>query len=303
MLGCRSTALVYMVGFEMLAARSARYRNLADRMVSGLIRNATPCPSTLDDANAFRLGTDMLESWQIVSDTSKVDYSSNTYPLEAPPRVGMTHFPNAGIAIIESNACRIFVGYKLGGVVVVANLDSKLIEFEDAGYLATNRRGSDWVSRYPGSGHLQEIHSNGLTVECTFFGALHEDMRPAQLILLRTLNLTVLRIQWIADLFRHLVAKRLISGSSPKPWGFSRKIFTDGGRLVILDRFSASKPSSVSGILRCRRVTGAHMASSRYFQPIEADASLGPWTRVVSCDSFESGISLQFGLPTHENVH
>ena len=107
-----------------------------------------------------------------------------------------------------------------------------------------------------------------------------------KMIVLRILNLTVLRSQWIGDLFRKIVVRRLISGStSTLPVSVERKIEMTADGVRIEDHFviEAKDHKLLEGctLYHCRRTIPNHMASSRYFQRAEISCSQ-PWTQDVS---------------------
>ena len=105
-----------------------------------------------------------------------------------------------------------------------------------------------------------------------------------RLLLLRVLNLTVLRVQWLADLFRKVVVRRIISGVDPLSLRLERTITLEQDAVTVKDRIFGTAPDSRpqgTQLYACRRVTGAHMASARYFQPVELD---GVWTEALAWD-------------------
>ena len=133
-----------------------------------------------------------------------------------------------------------------------------------------------------------------MTLEMGFVQSLHEDMSPPQMLLLRTLNLTVLRSQWIGDIFRKLVVRRLISGRRSLGLSLSRRIAWPDEGITIQDRITGSDKILPVGarLFRCRRITGTHMASARYFtlselsgdsalEEVALDAALRGLSRVI----------------------
>ena len=119
-----------------------------------------------------------------------------------------------------------------------------------------------------------------MTIEAGFARSRHEELTPSRMILLRSLNLTVLRSQSVGDLFKRIVVRRLISGRETLPLSLRRTIAWSPAGIRIEDRLSAEpalRPRLEGAeLLRCRRVIANHMASSRYFQPAEI-ALRRPW--------------------------
>lgn len=269
MLGCRSTALLYPSGLEALAARDKSFIGLASRARQAWEKGLVPLPSWLDFGNAIRLADDALEAHAIASNQTG----------EAIPSVpkGDTHFPAAGLWIRRMENSVVYVSSSLGGVVVVYQKDSAgdwKLTYEDSGYLCRLGQ-SSFLTRMAGGGRLTGKTTEGVSVEVPFFRALHEDLTPWKFLVLRILNQTLLRWQWLGDLFRKVVVLRLIGGRRKSPICLSRSIIVREEAVEIDDAFTGPLPST---LLRCRRVTGAHMASSRYFQEDELRPLQLPWS-------------------------
>ncbi|MBP6702304.1 MAG: hypothetical protein KA385_02300 [Vicinamibacteria bacterium] len=275
MLGTRSTGLLYPSGIEALAVRHpARFANLATRVRQGWEHGRVPLPSTLDFANAIRLADDAGEASRLMN---------RELPDVAGPPVGKRSFPRAGLTIWRSAERHVFVSSYLGGVVVSFEPTASgwQLVSEDSGYLL-NTAGSAWLTRMPGAGTLVEDDENGLTIHSRFARVLHDELTPLRMVLLRVLNMTVLRSQWLGDVFRRLVVGRLMSNRAWLGASLTRRIDLAPGRLKIVDNVE-SRDKVVGTLHRCRRLTGAHMASARYFHSSELQ-SLGEWQISVPWD-------------------
>jgi hypothetical protein len=162
---------------------------------------------------------------------------------------------------------------------------------EDAGYLIEGGGAGQWLTRMPDAGQLLKLQTDIWLIEASFNRVLHEELTPPKLILLRLLNLTVLRWQWLGDIFRKLIVGRLAEKGSSLQVRMLREIRFDVNSIHVTDIFRSEKglPSALAGasLLRCRRVTGNHMASACYFQPVEKIA-FGMWVELqdqsLSCD-------------------
>lgn len=257
MLGVRSTALIYPSGFERLAAHDPAFGPLADRIYAAWSCGGAPLPSMTDMENGIRLAEDAFEASGMRALRAAVSPGPAT-PVSF-------DFPEAGLHGRAIRGGQLYVASKLGGVIAL--YEAGVLAAEDAGYVIRRADGTRWLTRRAGGGRLVEITDNQMVVEAEFVQSLHEDMTPAQLLLLRFLNLTVLRSQWIGDVFRKLVVRRLISGRRTLPLLLRRKISWGDGGVAIEDCLVADQKLSLDGtrLFRCRRITGNHMASARYF--------------------------------------
>lgn len=276
MLGVRSTALLYPSGIEVLAARDARFAPLAARVRRAWESGAVPLPSGLDFANAIRLADDALDA-----DDAR---TANRSPAAAEPTLpeGDRDYPVAGISIRRSPGMIVYVAHKLGGSVVAYGRDARgnwSLCGEDSGYLLKTSGGArGWTSRLPGSGTLLSASSGRIEVRAKFGKVLHEELTPFKLVLLRLLNFSVLRVQWLADLFRKLVVRRLMTGEHDIGITLEREIVVGPASVSVRDRVVPQSQPAPRGLLfRCRRLVGNHMASSRYFQQNELVATALGW--------------------------
>jgi hypothetical protein len=183
----------------------------------------------------------------------------------------------------------LYIGYRLGGVVVMYGKDKNdnwKFLFEDSGYLIRSAdQKTIWVSRMPDAGSLRESNGNIFLVRSHFYRSLHDELKPINLILLRLLNLTILRYQWIGDFFRKIVVQRLMSSRIKGSIVLLREITVMSDKIRITDNISTGqkidKFSRVHSLFRCRRITGTHMASARYFQAQEMEKTELDWIEKI----------------------
>jgi hypothetical protein len=170
----------------------------------------------------------------------------------------------------------VYVGSGLGGAVVVYRKNTEgewRLAGEDGGYLM--REGDKrYVSRVPASGRASQVTDREIRVEADFYLSLHEDLKTYQMVALRILNSTVLRVQWMADLFRRVVVRRLMGNRVKAAARLRRTVILEEDAVVVNDVVDGTGDATLH---RTRRASGIHMASSRYFQPSELEAGPGGW--------------------------
>lgn len=309
MLGVRSTALAYVSGIERVAQRFPHLRPFADRMHESWRTGKTPTPTLLDFENGLRIADDGWEAAELrerrLAEAPK-DKLPARDPAE-PEHLVDFDLPQAGllrrVTITPETKLVTYVGSRLGGTVVIYDCTTgsePRLAFEDSGYLLKLSDGTRWVMRHAGSGEDPSSDDGSISLVASFAKALHEDLSPSQMLLLRTLNLTVLRSQFIGDIFKKLVVRRLISGRELFPLKCRRSISWSGNAIVIADRFEAgagfAQRLKGARLFRCRRTIANHMASSRYFQPQELTLSQ-PWIEELSIDALDGRIVEQVVPP------
>jgi hypothetical protein len=228
-------------------------------------------PSSLDFDNAIKLADDALDAAR-VSETNKAERIYNERRYDSMEEI--VEFPNAGISIYRSSNRVVYIGYRLGGCVIVyarGDDGSWQLIHEDSGYiLYTKGRKEVWLTRMPDSGTQVDSSKRGLLVCSQFYRSLHDELTTIRLILLRILNLTFLRWNWVGDLFRKIIVNRIVSKRKTIQVKLFREIRIRSESVLVSDRIVDERlplAASSQGILyRCRRMSGTHMASSRYFQ-------------------------------------
>ena len=284
MLGCRSTALLYPSAFERLACVDASWRGLAARVREGWRNRKVPMPSEIDYGNAIRLADDALDAHNHLAGDNGIGVSNSDDLAESS---GDRDFPKAGIHIRRLPDRAVFVASRLGGVIVAysRNADSNWrLAYEDSGYLI-KREGASWLTRMPGASMAVSVTKDRITVKAVFSRSLHDEVTPFRLIVLRILNLTLLRSQWIGDIFRKLVVNRLMNnGKAVEPLSLTREVRFSATAIEIDDRFEGRGvlTSADSEVFRCRRTIGTHMASSRYFQEEELEGLGLHWIKKIA---------------------
>jgi hypothetical protein len=280
MLGSRSTALVYPSAFEVLATRYPSYRPLANRIFLAWQQGRVPLPSGIDFANSIRLADDACDALIARGERMEVEQS----PTPRPAKVDLA---KAGISIRRTSEREVYLGHRLGGVVVVYLRDGSSWKqaYEDSGYLLNDRHETrTWITRMPDSGRVLEHTNDRYVIEANFQRSLHDEVTPPRMLLLRMLNLSILRLQVVADLFRRIVVRRLIGARASVPLKLKREILVTDAAVRVTDTFTGDPGFVAHGQLSlylCRRVTGTHMASARYFQEQELEYTGIKWLEEV----------------------
>ena len=177
MLGVRSTGLLYPSGFARLAAHKQEYRPLAARVRRAWETGVVPLPSKIDFDNAIRLAEDAILASLVEPD----DLRKNEIAMWKSEDVSL---PNAGIEIRKRENFALYMGWRLGGVVVVWEKKCDgvwQLTSEDSGYLTKGSSGDRWLTRMPGSGSLVESSKNKVVLKANFQKSLHDELTPLRL--------------------------------------------------------------------------------------------------------------------------
>jgi hypothetical protein len=301
-LGCRSTALLYPSAFEVLGGRDPDLASLRDRVRLAWSLGRVPLPSGIDFCNAIRLGHDALDA--AVSSAAPDQTPTAAPAADTTQALRCDSAPRAGITVWRTPRWQVFVAQGLGGAYTAWMRDDndawRLVR-ENSGYLLKSTDQSvAWVTRMAGTAQLLSSSPDRLEMQVPFVRSLHDELDPGRMVLLRVLNLTVLRVQLLADLFRKIVVRHLMAGVDRIPVTLTRRFEFETCNLIITDQFHCASPTKKPyRLFDCRRMTGTHMASSRYFQDGELDSESSGWVRQVDWESAcKSGIHTTIPLPS-----
>lgn len=299
MLGVRSTAIVYPSAFESLAAHDEKYAPLAKRIHNGWKKECVPLPSLLDFGNAIKLADDARDASMLLKNKERDD-DGTTIPN------GDVDYPHAGITIRRTQNYHLYVGHQMGGVLVLytpnGNNHTWNLTYEDSGYLMkwNKKKAPILLTRTPQSGKLIQSSEKKFSIRVPFSSSLHDEMSPIRLVILRILNLTVLRFQYLGDLFRKYVVKRLMAGYKILPMELDRTVEIQTHGIKVSDQIQGPQKGQPidASLYHCRRITGIHMASSRYLQKQELEQLSYDW---ISKVNWPQNTQLTYEIPFHRH--
>jgi len=99
-----------------------------------------------------------------------------------------------------------------------------------------------------------------------FYSVLHSLPTPFRFVLLRLLNLVLMRSLWIGNVIKKGLVRLLISGKRRCTMQLQRRVRFESSRVVVKDRLSKSPGLKVAWLECGRKFVGIHMALARYFE-------------------------------------
>lgn len=257
MFGSRNTALLYPSGIEYMAYHyPERYSNLVLRVRKSIRKKKAILPIHLDFDNFIRLFDDFLDAQKY--------YDKNKHIIKK-KKNDEFDLKNFGLKKIKHKKFHLYIHYKYGGAIVVYR--GEHLYYKDAGYLLKRKKEFYGTRNLAINSKLHYSKKTSLKIESSLFKSIHKELTPAKLIVLRILNLTLLRLPYVRDLFRDLLVKLMIVGKPKKNKNiFFRNIEIQKGYLIITDEFKLK--NKFDKIYRALFLNLFHMASSRYFHPV-----------------------------------
>jgi len=172
------------------------------------------------------------------------------------------------------------VGSGNGGTLTVFDRSSGARVREDGGYAGLLADGRYVTSQATGA-HAVAADAASITVDADFCEMRHEAPRPWQFVVLRLLNLTIMRSLAAGNIVKRAIVKRLMTAQPRVPMSVTRQ-FTFGDRIGIRDRFSNPSGLSIRWMRGGAPFSSVHMASAGYF---EGATLASPAARLTEVDA------------------
>ena len=206
--GSRNTRMCYLFGLIYWASKSERAKRLSAFQAKRLQKGIGFKASEVDFDNGILYLDDLVDSVYEL-ERQNVEFDGEGACLSEEEQVLET-LPEAGFLFNRSDVMYIVVHLKKGGIW-------KALDFQ---YPATG--GFDWGMVLREGEHVYtnavrqdpvslKIENCRIEAVYQFFECEYETLTPVKMILLRCLNMTLWRFQWLGDMGKALVAKRLFA--------------------------------------------------------------------------------------------
>jgi hypothetical protein len=258
-MGARNTSLFYPFGITWFAQKNATSSALLRFTIDNGSRGRGIQLHQIDLDNLIRVFDDQIETQQLLESCDLLP--PNPLPFEQ--MEFENDFNEAGIIVRRRYWYYAVANLRKGGICKVYNVDERRPVYVDTGWLY--KSGQEVYSNHMHQADaVIQMGRNQSMVLCRFFQCTHDTLTPLRMVLLRLLNLTILRFQWAGDLARHLISRRL----------FTRKL---SGDVQFERHFHWGKDIRVESTVRWHEqkkrffhitsdYTSIPMASAKYFQ-------------------------------------
>lgn len=264
--GSRSTRIYYPAGVEALSAVSPEAAALARFMRSAIAAHRTVPLVAIDQPNLAPMFNNYCWAARLVAARSA--HQPDDAPAAVLPALGTAsfrrHFDQAGLLIDGGERHYTIVSTHKGGLVYHFTKTTNATAQINTGAVAQDARGRHFTSQTYDPGNTFGIDETGtvLTVESSMRLLQMPLPGPWRFLVLRALNVTLMRIPMLSEIVKRALVRLLISGKRPS-MGRNTRTIKLGADLDIDDVVE-------SPMLRMRRVlrpfSVIHMASQGYWQ-------------------------------------
>jgi hypothetical protein len=258
--GSRRTAIFYPGGLAILACEIPMAGRLLSFMLDSLTDGRTV---SLDDVDTPNIAP-LLENYLTVLDVGTVDPKEEGTPLPCRSDAARRDFSEAGIYIRGTPRYFALFGASNGGVIKVFDRNRKKAIYNDGGYVGQTSLGEYITTQLTDVGRPCKLTENTIRVETAFYSLPRSSPTPATFVLLRLLNLTIMRSIRLGNYIKKFLVVLLITQKRSKSLKLTRTLEFGPETIRMTDR--------ISGRLRLRWIehgrpfVAIHMASAQYFE-------------------------------------
>lgn len=254
--GSRNTRFYYPAGIEVLSTRMPEAAKISVRMRSSIEDQTVVTLPVMDEPNFVPMFNSYCWAATVAGDIP--DNSDLPCKSDASFR---KHWPDAGILIDRGKHHYSIISTKKGGIVY--QFKNGKLQFIDPGLLFQNKQGKLFSTQQMISRENVNFEQDKLTVIGTISPITRRLPKPWQFLVLRMLNLTLMRNMVIREWIKRILVKMLITGNQ-RNWGSNQRSITLGKSLSIKDH---PKPVTELTQVPTESVfTSIHMASQGYWQ-------------------------------------
>jgi len=262
--GSRNTRFYYPAGIEYLVAEIPEARVLADFMRISISQQTTVTLDAMDEPNLMP----MFNAYCWAATTYKEQSNNtpnNTVTNEKLPALSgeerLVHFPHAGLVIATGFDFYTIISSHKGGVCYHFNDKKNII---DGGVVVIDNKNRYYSTQAFQPDNTVQIDNNMISIVAPLTKMCRTTQTPFRLLMLRLLNVTLMRNEKIGNLVKNTLVRFLITGKKKLPNTIRRTIMI-GAQCEIQDEW-LNKQGDLTFSSDQGDFVAIHMASQGYWQ-------------------------------------
>ena len=268
--GSRRTAIFYPGGLALLAREIPLAGSLFHFMAGAIVKGLTV---TLNDVDVVNVAP-VLENYIAVLDVGAVKQEEGNIPLPCQRAMAKRDFAEAGIYVRKTGRYYALFGTSNGGVLKVFDCRQKNAIWNDSGYVGQTSAGDYITTQVTDLDRPCKLGENDVCVETAFFSLSRSSPTPGAFVLLRLMNLTLMRSIRVGNYIKKQLVNLLIRAKRQTPLNLSRTVQFGEEKIIVTDRIKGCLPMRW---IECGRpFVAIHMASARYFEGAAGTAAWKP---------------------------
>lgn len=259
--GSRRTAIYYPGGLAILAKDSPLAGRMTEFMLSAILDDQTVTASAIDFGNLAPL----LSNYALALEADPVSLEEAPL-LPCQIEESARNFEEAGLFLRGTKRYYSILGVANGGVLKIYDRNTRSLIWNDGGYVGALGDRKLITTQITDRSRPCIIRKDVIEFESPFYRLPDSLPTPFLFIILRLLNLTVMRSVVLGNLIKGLLADRLIRSKRRIPLHLKRVVRFESERVIVQDVLNSTKPLELQWMEYGRSFVGIHMASARYFE-------------------------------------
>ena len=285
--GSRRTAIYYPGGIAVLGQEFPMAASMDRFLLKSILNSQTVTLNDVDMGNMAPLLSNYALTLQAGADRK------GKIP-KLPWQEGYINkdFPGAGLYIRSTPRYYAIVGASNGGVLKIFDRNKGCILWNDGGYVGQLERGNPISTQVTELNRTCRASAEEIRIETAFQEMSLSAPTPFQFIVLRLMNITVMRNLFLGNLVKRMLVRMLIRAGKRSPILLTRSIRFERKSIVIRDVLRAARKVSLKWLEFGRPFVSIHMASAHYFENYTQAPSLSN-ARRVSVEGLNKSGSLE----------
>lgn len=265
--GSRRTSLAYLGGLARWAAVNPMAAAMCDAASRAMAEGALAGPATMDAGNLAPVLTSTVTALSIrppMTGRPAEAGSGASLSAELPcDTIGARiDLPAAGLHVRSAAGYYAVFGASNGGTVTVFSRPRGRLLCDDGGYVA---EGTDGAKSTTQSAAGAQLAGEAIAIDVPFVGMATAVPTPARFLLLRILNLTVMRSIGAGNWVKRGLVTLLMKGGAQSGLRLKRRVTFDGEGVQIDDRIENPGGRRLRSLRGGQPFSAIHMASAGYF--------------------------------------
>lgn len=260
--GSRRTAVFYPGGFALLTQEFPMAGSIMRAMLRSVESGSTTGLSDVDMGNLVPL----LSSYVTLADAGVPVSLSDAPSLPWEQGNCDRDFTEAGIHVRQTPRYYAIVGSSNGGVMKVFDSKKRILIWNDGGYVGQTVSGTFITTQITDPSRRCRVGFSEIEVQSHFCVMSQAVQSPWKLVLLRLLNLTVMRSPLVGNWIKQHLVALLITAKRRFPLCLTRVCHFEAERVVVRDVLFAENPVVLRWLEFGRPFVAIHMASAKYFE-------------------------------------
>jgi hypothetical protein len=258
--GSRRTEVYYPGGITLLSAEFPAAAAMSARMRTSIEQGSTVTLADVDMGNTAPLLNNTIKALAFEKPKDLPLLPCQQESIEK-------DFPAAGILLRGTPRYYCLIGVSTGGITKIYDKKKARLVLDDCGLLGVTSRGAGISTQMAHEDQGFQAQANQVELWGGFYPIKSSVPTPASFLLLRLMNLTVMRVGFLNELVKKLLVGLLISGGGRLPLKRTRVLEFQADRVRIRDRIEKTGPIDLKQLTGGGKFSSIHMASARYFEP------------------------------------